>query len=230
MTKILPIRLSIANAYLLIGERPILIDTGWPDEEGAILSALRSEGLSPQDLAMIFLTHGHSDHAGSAAEMRSISGAPIGLHADDLDMVRRGRNRHLQPTGLLGWLFAPFANGPFPSFEPDLFLEAGERLDEYGIAGKILHTPGHTPGSVSLLLDSGEVFAGDLLIGGYLGGYVFPGTPQPTFYADEINLVHDSIGRLLAAGAKLFYLGHGGPVTAAAIEKWLTRVRPASRR
>lgn len=230
MTKILPIRLAIANAYVVVGERPILIDTGWPDEEATILGALRSAGFGPRDLSLILLTHGHSDHAGSAAELQRLTQAPVALHEADHGMVRRGRNEHLQPTGLLGWLFAPFANGPFPTFEPDLQLEPGDRLDRFGIAGQILHTPGHTPGSVSLLLDSGEVFAGDLLIGGYLGGYVLPGTPQPTFYADDLHQVYDSIERLLSRGATLFYLGHGGPVTAEAIQKWLTKVRPVARK
>jgi len=229
MTKIHPIRLTIAHAYVVVGERPILIDTGWPNEEATILAALRAAGFGPRDLSLILLTHGHSDHAGSAAELRQLSQAPVALHEADHDMVRRGRNEHLQPTGLLGWLFSPIANGPFPTFEPDLQLEPGDRLDKFGIAGEILHTPGHTPGSVSLLLDSGEVFAGDLLMGGYLGGYLFPGTPQLPWYADDLQVVYDSIEKLLARGATLFYLGHGGPVTAGAIEKWLTRVRPARR-
>jgi glyoxylase-like metal-dependent hydrolase (beta-lactamase superfamily II) len=66
---------AISNCYLLLGERPVLVDTGAPGDLKHILAAFKSAGIAPGDLSLILLTHGHSDHAGCAAELKRRSGA-----------------------------------------------------------------------------------------------------------------------------------------------------------
>src|SRR6266850_1149064 len=97
---LIPIRLPICNAYLLKGERPILIDTGRPRDTVAIVSALAKHGVAPADLSLILHTHGHWDHCGSTAQLRRHSAARIAIHAADAPMLRRGDNGLLRPTCL----------------------------------------------------------------------------------------------------------------------------------
>ena len=66
---------AISNCYLLRGERPVLVGTGTPGDLKRLLAGLKAAGVAPKKLALILLTHGHSDHAGCAAELRRRSGA-----------------------------------------------------------------------------------------------------------------------------------------------------------
>ena len=113
------IRGAISNCYLLLGERPVLVDTGAPGDLQRILAALRDHGVEPAQLALIFLTHGHSDHAGCAAELKRRSGAQIALHTADAPLARSGRNGVLAPQDTLGRIVRPFVDEEFEPFEPD---------------------------------------------------------------------------------------------------------------
>jgi glyoxylase-like metal-dependent hydrolase (beta-lactamase superfamily II) len=87
---IIPINLFFSNAYLVNGDRPILVDTGSPGEIRALQSALSRHGVGLSGLALILHTHGHSDHAGNSAELRRLSGAPVAVHHADAVMLRQG--------------------------------------------------------------------------------------------------------------------------------------------
>lgn len=95
------------------------------------------------------------------------------------------------------------------------------RLDELGVAGVVLHTPGHTPGSISVVLDSGDAIVGDLLMGGYLGGAILPTRPAFHYFAADLPGVMVSLDRVLAAASGRLFVGHGGPVPHAAALRWL---------
>jgi hydroxyacylglutathione hydrolase len=63
--RVVPLPLSISNAYLLLGDRPVLVDAGKPGEEEKLLDSLHQHGIAPSDLALVVLTHGHTDHTGA---------------------------------------------------------------------------------------------------------------------------------------------------------------------
>src|ERR1700739_4036664 len=63
--RVVQLPLSISNAYLLLGDRPVLVDAGRPGEEEKLLHSLHEHGIAPSDLSLVVLTHGHTDHAGS---------------------------------------------------------------------------------------------------------------------------------------------------------------------
>jgi glyoxylase-like metal-dependent hydrolase (beta-lactamase superfamily II) len=89
------------------------------------------------------------------------------------------------------------------------------------VRGTVLHTPGHTPGSLSLHLAGGALIAGDLLMGGHLGGMVQPTRPRYHYIAANIDQVRASLARVLGLRPTRMYVGHGGPLAPAAITQAL---------
>jgi glyoxylase-like metal-dependent hydrolase (beta-lactamase superfamily II) len=109
--------------------------------------------------------------------------------------------------------------------EPDLALEEGMDLKSYGLAGRVIATPGHTAGSVSVLLDGGDAVAGDLLVGGYLGGLLSPRVPGYPYFAEDLRALRASIRKLLAGAPGRVYVGHGGPLDGESIRKrWAVEI------
>lgn len=214
---IVPIRLSISNAYLVKGQRPVLIDTGCPADHAKLVSVLTREGVAAGDLALILHTHGHRDHAGGTYQLKQMTRAPTAVHPGDADMLHKGANRPLIPTNWTGRLIRPFVDKPFPALQPDLLLEDGMDLKPYGIGGRVITTPGHTNGSVSILLEEGRAVAGDLLIGGYLGGLFAGHIPGYPYFAEDMEALRLSIKKLVAYAPSKLYVGHGGPLEVQAI-------------
>ena len=216
------------NSFILVGERPILVDSGMPGSAPKILAALAREGFAPRDVALILITHRHVDHIGSAAALQRATGAPVAVHALDADGLRRGDGGPRPPTGWGGRLF-DLTGLPGASAEPcalDLIIERDFALDSYGVpGGVVLHTPRHTYGSVSVLLPGGNVLAGDLAIGGilFLGGILRLGHARKPPFEDDPLVVRQSLLELLRLGATQFYVGHGGPLTAAAVRDYLVQ-------
>jgi hydroxyacylglutathione hydrolase len=212
------IKCTISNCYLLLGERPVLVDTGAPGDLGRILSALKKHGVSPKQLALILLTHGHSDHAGCAAELKRRSGANIALHTGDAALARSGENGILAAQDLMGRIVRPFVNEPFEAFEPDLLFRDGFSLEPHGIKGRVLATPGHTPGSASVLLASGEAVIGDVLRGSML----WPNKASPHFFCNDPESNTRSIVRLAREGLLRCHPGQFGAFPGKELGRFLT--------
>jgi hydroxyacylglutathione hydrolase len=219
--------LGIANAYVIYGRRPILFDSGTAGESSTLAKDLDRLAIKPGDLALIVLSHGHADHAGGAGTVRERWHAPIVVGAGDVEMLHNGRNRTLKPMSFTARLLRPFIDRTFPPYNPDIQVTAPIDLKPYGIDGRILPMPGHTPGSQVLLLGDGDAFVGDLLLGGYLGGAMFASSPGTHYYHDDRAAAEAEICVVIRDGAKRLYLGHGGPVTAAdAWKKFCAKLGP----
>lgn len=233
MTAIHQIRLRLSNAFLVVGERPVLVDAGSPGEADRIARAMKRHGVAPRDLALILLTHAHTDHAGAARELRERSGAPVALHPADGEMLRRGTMGSLTPVRPRHRLLELYVNKPFDGLDFDVELVEGKRLDEFGVAGQIVHTPGHCAGSVSVVLDRAastepnDALIGDLLIGGFLGGLVDPSRPRLPYFADDLTTLQESLAHVLSLTAGHLCCGHGGPLNALKTARWVARTRDA---
>ncbi len=211
------LRLRLPNVYLITGERSILIDSGGPADVPRILSFLQEQGIEAGKLALILLTHGHWDHAGGAAQLRAATKAPIAIHRADAELVRHGINGPARPTSLMGYFVRTFVNRGYPAFEPDLVLDAEIDLREFGVAARVVFTPGHTPGSISVLTQGGEIIVGDLLMGGYFGGWLAPTRPGLHYFVDDLDQVRASVRKVLELAPRIVHPGHGGPLDPRAI-------------
>jgi hydroxyacylglutathione hydrolase len=212
--RIVRIKLPVSNAYLLVGERAVLVDAGAPGQADRILDAVRRAEVDPRDIALLIHTHGHIDHAGSAAELRRRIGMPVAVHAGDAPLLRSGSNGTVRPRNREARLVAAVLVRPYEPLEPDLVLTEEISLRGYGVDGRVVFTPGHTPGSLSIALPTREVIVGDLVMGGVLGGALFPRRPRLHYFVDDLAAVHASLRRVLADGPETVLVGHGGPLRA----------------
>lgn len=229
---ILPFRM--ASAYLVRGPGGVIVvDTGVAGSHGRILAALARHDLAPRDVRLIVITHAHTDHAGGAAALQAATGAPVAAHAAELRHLRGLDKMELCPTGFWGRLFykTPLPHEPYAPVEPAVVLDGQRPLDlrAYGVNGQLVATPGHSAGSLSVLLDGGDALVGDLVAGGIMiGGVMRVGRAiRPPFDEDQAEAGR-SLAALVDGGFERFHLGHGGPIDAAEARRHLEHLRLAA--
>jgi hydroxyacylglutathione hydrolase len=215
-----PIPLGFVNAYLIRGKRPVLVDTGVPGSAPKILAAIREEGYDPRDLALIIITHAHTDHFGSAAALSATTGAPVLAAAGGDEVLRSGAGLPPVPRSFIGRIFALMIGKTAPSPDlaviPAIRVDTPYRLDAYGIDGVVIPSSGHTHGSLSLLLATGECIVGDLVMGMFP-----PGRPGLPMFAEDMDAVKKNIRMITDAKPAIIYSGHGGPFSCSQLEALL---------
>jgi glyoxylase-like metal-dependent hydrolase (beta-lactamase superfamily II) len=210
--RVVKIKLSVSNAYLVVGKKSILVDTGAPNEAEKIIAAVKQAGIDPNDISLILHTHGHIDHAGSTAELKRRLGVPVAVHAQDAFMLNTGTNGQVKPRNLEARMVAAMLVKPFEPCKPDILIEEETFLSDFGVEGKVIFTPGHTKGSLSVILPYQEAVIGDVMMGGLMGGLLFGNRPNYHYFIDDLNAVHTSIQKILTYQPKTLYVGHGGPL------------------
>ena len=145
------------SVYLLDVGELVMIDAGFGESTDLVVSHVKEQGLDPRDISTVILTHCHVDHIGGADQFRHRFGSRLVMHELDAEIVARGDER----------LTAAFCfQKVFRPFPIDLILSGEEqRLTFRNQELVCLHTPGHTPGSISVYVEAGEkkvLFAQDL--------------------------------------------------------------------
>ncbi|MCI2430665.1 MBL fold metallo-hydrolase [Candidatus Acetothermia bacterium] len=175
-----------SNCYIVtVDDLGIVIDPGEPSPE--ILDLIGN-----RKVPYILNTHCHPDHIGGVGFVRERCGAKLFLHPDDERIFSFFMGEKLKPDG---------------------YLKEGDRIEIGGVVFEVLHTPGHSPGSVVFRVESERVlFTGDLIFAGSIGRTDFPGS-DPQAMARSLQRILD------LPGDYKIYSGHG-PVTTLAMERW----------
>lgn len=191
--------------YLLEEEGGLaLVDSGLPGSWRRVRALIRALGRHPEELRAVLITHGHPDHYGGASRIRAETGARVYAHPADTVVDRQGRRR-------LRYLLTPL--GPSPVV--DGLLQDGQRLPLMG-GLVVVHTPGHTPGSVCLYLEGlGLLFTGDTVLSDgrrFSRPLPFPGT--------DLQAFPGSLERIAGLEFDVLCPGHGRPAVGEASRRF----------
>ncbi|MEZ0396253.1 MAG: MBL fold metallo-hydrolase [Anaerolineales bacterium] len=173
-----------------LNEGRLLVDCGWPGKMGEFLAVFRRKGVAPQSIRYVLATHFHMDHAGLVQEFKNL-GATLLLMPSQIGY----------PEQLADFLRPK--NSGFLEIQPEgnrllEFPESRAFLAGLGLAGEILPTPAHSPDHVSLVLDNGWAFTGDL--------------PPHTLIDPAQPELRASWERIFARRPTCLYPAHGNPV------------------
>jgi hydroxyacylglutathione hydrolase len=147
------------------------------------------------DVGLIVLTHGHSDHIAALRDIQDYTGADVAIHIEDADF--------LEGRGSMSSQFGISYRTPHP---PETLLREGDIIEAGGLKLTVMHTPGHTPGSICLL-SGGTVFTGDTLFHRGIGTTLMPGSSRP-------QLINSIQTRLMPLPDEtIVYPGHGRETT-----------------
>jgi glyoxylase-like metal-dependent hydrolase (beta-lactamase superfamily II) len=187
-----PLRCNCTILANLESKEAIVIDPG--DEIAGILARLALHHLT---LQQIIVTHAHIDHIGGAAQLKRVTGAPVFFHQQDLPLVA-------MLDAQAGWLGVPVPE----KVALDQSAEDGLTTGIAGLETEVIHTPGHTPGSICLLFPKQELLlAGDTLFAGSVGRTDLPG-------GDSHALLRSIHNRLLPLPENTLVVpGHGEETT-----------------
>lgn len=205
------IKLKNVNCYLVkLDDGYILIDTGLSKNRVEVEKSIKQSGCKYGDLKLILLTHGDSDHAGNCAYIRKIFGSKIAMHYEDLGMVERGDftwNRNMNYLmKIFGKIFVRLLGlrlKKVDRFKPDIYLDEGQSLSDYGFNATVYNLPGHSKGSIGFLTTEGDFFCGDLLMNKKV--------PTKTDLIANKEAFKKSVDKLRTLDINVVYPGHGNP-------------------
>jgi glyoxylase-like metal-dependent hydrolase (beta-lactamase superfamily II) len=216
-------RFGPTNVCLLVDHGAVtMVDAGMPGVIGdRLLACLDGLGLEPQAVRRLIITHHHLDHVGGAPEVVALTGAEVWAHRDDAGVIdgsvpreplspeRREKALAMMPAELREAAARSFDQMlDTPTLPVDVRLVGGEELSVLG-GCRILHTPGHTAGHLSLHLPAlSLLIAGDLL--GYGGGVI---KEAPPFATADAAVLRASAREMTALPVDRFIGYHGGYLT-----------------
>jgi hydroxyacylglutathione hydrolase len=226
LVKIKRLRSGIVSSFLVYNnDALILVDTGYASASQTFIGAIEEIQKRPGDVNLIVLTHTHFDHAGGANKIKELTKAPLAVHRSEATFLRRGRTAVPDGTRWKGKVLATLGRTfgrrltRYPGVEPDLLVDEELSLADYGIPGRVVHTPGHTSGSLSVLLESGEAMVGDNVFG------ISSKSHYPPFANDREGVLK-SWETYINSGVTTLLPAHGGRVKIEA----LIRELPAARK
>lgn len=205
--RIIQLHVSFTGPVIIKGENQyILVDTGPEKKMNELLDQFRMHNVDPGKIKLIVLTHTHYDHTGNLPELKELTGAKVVVNRREAEWLRTGQMPIPRGTNIfsrmivgLGDFLMPGYASPRP-FEADIFVDDELDLSPWGVEGKIIHTPGHTEGSQSVIIGSHGI-TGDCFFN--IKGIVFPP------FANNPAQLLETWQKLFDMGIETIYPGHG---------------------
>jgi len=195
---------GISNFYQVLGSEMFLVDTGMPGKTKELEKYMKQLNIDPDEIKTIVITHHHLDHTGSLDKMKKLTNALVAVHGEDSKYVS---GEEKQPGSLFIKPFMALINLVYnvKPVTPDILLKEGDMIGDY----RVIHTPGHTPGSICLYNPISKViFVGDNLR--YSDGKLI--SPSGRLLSDLENY-KKSMKKLGDLEIETILTGHGEPVT-----------------
>lgn len=217
---------GFSNTYLVrFRGKSILTDTSLKANYSKLKKELARAGLQISQTDYLFLTHTHYDHCQNAAQIKKQSGCKVIVSENAATYIKKGdsplpkgTNSYSKIVIGLGDVFGKFMNH-FEPFEADIFVKDERQTIEGFPEIEIRQTPGHSPDSISLIVDGEYALVGDTAFG------IFKNSAFPPF-ANDIPQLYRSWGRLLSSSCKFYLPGHGKPVTRKKLEEeWKAKAK-----
>jgi hydroxyacylglutathione hydrolase len=215
--KIIKILSGRSNVFLLTnGDKNILIDTSPANKWRKLERRLRKHHID--HIEYLILTHSHYDHTGNTSRIKSRFGSQVILHRNEEYYLKTGEI--IVPKGtnpvtrfIINYLASKVTDQlKFEPCQPDILVDSDFDLAGFGFNGRIVHTPGHSPGSVSIIIDDELAFVGDTMFG------IFWWTVFPPF-ADDATQMVNSWTVLLATKCSIFLPSHGSSKNRTQLQK-----------
>lgn len=207
-----------SNSFLVnSNENYILVDTGPKKSWNKIKSNLE-ELLGENKLSYLILTHTHFDHAENAAKIKELYNPKIIVHKSEEEYLKHGNSPLPKGTNLATGFIVDVIGKKIQSrytyepANPDITVDEKYDLRSVGINANIIHVPGHSKGSMSIIIDNGIAIVGDAMFG------IFGNSIYPPF-ADNPKIMIESWEKLLNTGCSYFLPGHGKEISRELLEK-----------
>jgi hydroxyacylglutathione hydrolase len=206
-----------SKVFLVSGNgKIILTDTGAPACRDKLLNNLNKNNI--KNIDYLILTHSHYDHAGNAAMLRKEFGTKVIINKNEVSFLEKGENIVPQGTIILTRMLVKtlgqvyLSRAKYEPCIPDIITDEYFNLNNIGINGYLIHTPGHSPGSQSVIIDDEIALVGDAMFG------IFPGSVFPPFADNTADLIK-SWAKLLDTKCNEFHPSHGSMNTRSLLDK-----------
>jgi len=201
--EIIPISFGFVKAFLVKGDKTIIVDAGLKGSTKKILRAMQANGIKPSDVSLLLVTHVHGDHMGGLKALKDMLGAPVAVHQCEAEYLAGGKSAPVVlHSSVMKLLSGIMKRQKLQGVQPDVLIGDRLILDDYGVEGFVFPTPGHTDGSVTLVTGTGDAIVGDMVGGGR--SPAFPGVYK------DLQMLKASIGLLKWINIRNVYTSHGG--------------------
>lgn len=222
MEKVILLNLGFTKIYLLRTDSGyIQFDTGYKHNVKKYLRLLDDYNILPEEIKLIIINHAHFDHTGALKTIQKLTNAQVLVHENDEEFLVKGISAEAQPLTFLAKVLisiVPKSWTIYEPVEPDIVIQDEYSLYDFGLKAKVIHTLGHTLGTVAVVTEEGDAIIG-------CSAHGFPIRLRSGFprVAMDEESVWKSWERIIDEGAEMIYISHGKPFRAERIKKKLRK-------